>query len=133
MCGCGEELTGKQRFWASDACRSWYRRNRDLTGNDRELIGFQSGSSGFFPNRKRAHQADIRRGKIDPGASGALKKVFDIHLVVDFSEKYDTRRPETELYTLVNHKMLRDYIQRLLEDYNPGWKVSVKITKKSVP
>lgn len=136
---CEKPLTGKQRYWCSQACRHWLDRQseRESNANERESSGFERESSGleqksgsFFPERRLQHEIAILRKKVDPNSTGTLSRDYTVTFEVKFSEKYDTQRPETELFSLVNHKILAEFVQRVLEDYNPGWKVVVRVKKR---
>lgn len=103
---CSKTLTGKQRLFCSDACRTRYNRHNDRksTAFDRELT---------------ANQPEINRF--------TNKRSFDVTLTIWFESDLPPGEWDNGLITANARSKIAQIVQEMLFYDCPGWKIRVKV------
>jgi hypothetical protein len=108
-CGCEEALTGKQRMFASDACRQRYDDHK--TANHRELTAFDrklTANHREFTNRRE----------------------FAITFTVVFVSGHKPGEWDLGLLDVSTKAEMAHIIQNYLEYVHQGWQITVKVESK---
>ena len=110
LCGCKNELTGKQRMFASDACRQRYN-DRGKTANHRELTAFDRFLTG---NHRELTN----------------KREFTITFAVVFVSDRPPGEWDLGLLDVSIKAEMERIIKSYLEYEHPDWQITVKLDSK---
>jgi hypothetical protein len=113
LCGCGCELLGKQRRYASEACRKRYERNK--------TSGLSANLSGFV-------RVDRESSGNRPGFTN--KRAFAVTFTIVFVGNSKPGEWDLGLMDVSVRAEMAQIIQNYLEYMHPGWKIRVKIESK---
>ena len=116
ICGCKLELTGKQRMFASDACRQTYRDRK--TANHRESPGIDRESQQIDRELTANHREFIN------------KREFKIIFTVVFASGHHPGEWDLGLLDVSTKAEMEHIIQNYLEYVHQGWQITVKLEGK---
>jgi hypothetical protein len=121
LCGCKRELTGRQRMFASDACRQKYdyhktANHRDLTAFDRESPGNDRELTAFDRKLTANHREFTNR------------REFTVTFSVVFVSGRNPGEWDMGLLDVSTKAEIERIIKSYLEYEHQGWQVTVKLT-----
>jgi hypothetical protein len=116
LCGCKRELTGKQRMFASDACRQRYDDRK--TANDRE--------SPEIDRELTAFDRELTANRWER----TNKREFTITFTVVFVSGHKPGEWDLGLLDVSTKAEMAHIIKNYLEYVHQGWQITVKLESK---